>query len=292
MLKNVFVVWGLLAFIFFDWLNAQSFTFQEIRDIPYYQGEDFHPKKHRLDLYLPKIDSLAPVVLFVHGGAWVFGDRNVFGLEIFFSQVGRYLASQGIAVAILSYRLGPRYKHPAQVVDIARAFRFLQEHIVDYRGDPNRLFLMGYSAGGHLVSLLAMQEKWLLDEGCSFAQIKGVINISGLYDLTKAKGVARYTFGEELQNASPLFHTKFVPFPIQLIQAEKDPRMLLESGLDFEIALKNHQVKVERNIIPERNHFTLVSSLGKKQDLTSNLILKFIRRTCFELDIDHLLENN
>lgn len=101
-----------------------------------------------LDAYVPKQDGPHPAVLVVHGGAWRMGDR---------SQLRGYanrLAKQGFVCFAIDYRLAPEHKFPAQIEDCRAAVKFIRSHAGQYKADPNRLGAIGYSAGGHLVSLL------------------------------------------------------------------------------------------------------------------------------------------
>lgn len=157
---------------------ADALSVNEIRGIAYYAGKDADDFRHRLDLYLPQGKSGYPVILFVHGGAWVHGDNRRYGL---ISSVGEFLASRGIGVVMPNYRLSPGVKHPEHIKDVARAFAWTRRHIAEYGGDPGMLFVAGHSAGGHLATLLATDERWLRAENASRADIKGVIAISGVY---------------------------------------------------------------------------------------------------------------
>src|SRR5262245_41011172 len=76
---------------------AATYEVETVADIPYYQGKDAHPVKHKLDLYLPKGKKDFPVLFFVHGGAWSIGDKSHFGL---YSSIGRCFARQGIGVVV------------------------------------------------------------------------------------------------------------------------------------------------------------------------------------------------
>jgi acetyl esterase/lipase len=78
-------------------------------------------------------------------------------------------------------------KHPEHVKDVARAFAWTRAHIADYGGCPTQIFLVGHSAGGHLVSLLATDETYLKAEGLGTADIRGVIAISGVYRIPEGK---------------------------------------------------------------------------------------------------------
>jgi acetyl esterase/lipase len=155
-----------------------------IKNVPYCDdaaGKDF---RHRLDLYLPKDRVDFPVVVLVHGGAWVVGDNRCCGL---YSSVGEFLASQGIGVAMPNYRLSPGVKHPDHVQDVAKAVAWTRSHIAEYGGDPTNFYLAGHSAGGHLVALLATDESYLKAEGVKTSDLKGVVAISGVYRIPTEK---------------------------------------------------------------------------------------------------------
>lgn len=154
---------------------------EERRDIAYRDGEAADPIRHRLDLFRPRGKKDCPVVVLVHGGGWIMGDNRCCGL---YSSVGHFLAGQGFVVVLPNYRLSPKVMHPEHVKDVARALRWTHDHIAEYGGSPDRMFLMGHSAGGHLVALLGTDESYAKAEGLSFRNIKGVIAISGVYRIT------------------------------------------------------------------------------------------------------------
>jgi acetyl esterase/lipase len=148
-------------------------------DLPY--CDDPKPdERHQLDLYLPRGRRDYPVVVLVHGGAWMVGDKRCCGL---YSSVAEFLAGQGIGVAVPNYRLSPQVRHPEHVRDVARAFAWVHAHIAEYGGRPDRMFLMGHSAGGHLVALLATDEAYLHEVGLRSGVVRGVIASSGVYHI-------------------------------------------------------------------------------------------------------------
>ena len=103
-----------------------------------------------LDAYVPSVTAPAPAVLVVHGGAWRSGNRR---------QLKAYaaaLAGRGMVCFAIDYRLAPQHKFPAQIEDCRAAVRWIREHANEFNVDPTRLGAMGYSAGGHLVSLLGV----------------------------------------------------------------------------------------------------------------------------------------
>ncbi len=163
---------------------ANAYRVTVIRGVAYRSDPEADDYRHRLDLYLPEGKTGYPVVLLIHGGAWMIGDNRSCGL---YSSVGEFLARQGIGAVLPNYRLSPGVKHPEHIKDVARAFAWTHEHIAGYGGRPDRLFLLGHSAGGHLVSLLATDPEYLRAEGLSPEDVKGVIAISGVYRIPDGK---------------------------------------------------------------------------------------------------------
>ena len=113
------------------------------RDIAYVT--DGH-QRQKLDLYLPAGDKPAPLVILVHGGAWLGGSKD-------HEPHGKYVA-QGYAVAAINYRLSQHAIFPAQIEDCKAAVRWLRANAARYGIDPNRFAAVGSSAGGHLVAML------------------------------------------------------------------------------------------------------------------------------------------
>lgn len=149
----------------------------QIRDIPYHGGNDHDRLRHRLDLFAPKGQKDCPVVMLVHGGAWIVGDNRCCGL---YTSVGEFLASQGFVVVMPNYRLSPTVKHPEHVRDVARAFAWSKKNIGEFGGRSDSISLVGHSAGGHLVALLASDDRYLKEQGCRQADIAKVVTISGV----------------------------------------------------------------------------------------------------------------
>jgi acetyl esterase/lipase len=95
---------------------------------------------HRLDLYLPKDRGTAPLVVFVHGGAFMYGDRRES------KSVGEALAHEGIATAVVSYRLFPKTNALGSTADVAQAVAWLVKHGTEYGLTGSAIFLAGHSA--------------------------------------------------------------------------------------------------------------------------------------------------
>jgi acetyl esterase/lipase len=93
----------------------------------------------------------APVLLQIHGGAWMIGDKEQQARPLMM-----HLAERGWICVAINYRLSPAAKFPDHLIDAKRAMKWIRENIADYGGDPNWVAVTGGSAGGHLSSLLAL----------------------------------------------------------------------------------------------------------------------------------------
>ena len=169
-------------------LSAAEKSEVEVRlDQPYAGNEN---AKQRVDLYLPKkrnSDKPLPVVALIHGGGWMNGDRLGYGAAaIQFARTGDY-AAVGVG-----YRLTKEAHWPAQVYDCKAAIRWIRAHAKEFNLDPDKIAVMGSSAGGHLSSLLGTSGEVKELEGdlgpnTSFnSRVQCVVNLCGPQDFTKA----------------------------------------------------------------------------------------------------------
>ncbi|MFN8552853.1 MAG: alpha/beta hydrolase [Candidatus Obscuribacterales bacterium] len=193
------------------------------RDIAY--GPD---PLQKLDVYAPpKGTAKGPVILFAHGGGWKRGDKRQHGPK------GAAYSSNGIVFISTNYRLAPNAMHPKEIEDIASAFAWVKAHAKDYGGDPNQIYVMGHSAGAHLVDLLATNEKFLAEKGLKLTDIKGCISLdTASLDLTERgalPGVASKMVAEMVTNAfgkDPKVLTEASPL-LQLHKGKTYPRFLM-----------------------------------------------------------------
>lgn len=258
------------------------------KDISYYDDPGRDPHKHVLDLYLPAGATDFPVLLFVHGGGWRHGHKD--GLFNPYYRVGRAFAREGVGVVVVSYRLAPEYKFPAQAEDVARAFRWTYEHIGEYGGDPHLIFLCGHSAGAHLAALVALDEKYLAAEGVPAEAVAGVVGLSGPYDVALMREDAVWcwfagwyfvepTFGEKAENweaaSAPRFASPAAP-PFLLLYADGDIPHLAVQAYRLSSALAREGVRAPVHKIDGRNHYTIIFNIGEEDDPTTAAILDFI----------------
>lgn len=136
----------------------------------------------RLDLWRPAGSGPAPLILFVHGGGWKRGDKdNATG-----AAKVRHLIGRGYAVASIDYRLVPQASVEQQAGDVALALAWLRTHAAENGIDPDRIILMGHSAGAHLVALVGTDPVYLRAVGLDYRAVRGVVPIDGAgYDVSR-----------------------------------------------------------------------------------------------------------
>jgi acetyl esterase/lipase len=253
-----------------------SFEVAIASDISYYEGKDTDAFKHKLDLYLPRGAKDAPVLFFVHGGAWRHGDKRYLGI---YSTLGLHLAQHGIVTVIPNYRLTPAVTHPEHIKDIARAFAWTHSHIADYGGRPDEIFVSGHSAGGHLAALLATNDAYLKEQGLGVDAIRGVIPMSGIYDLSDKNRLFDATFGDTLSrnDAAPLCHIRCDAPPFLIIYADRDlPLCGKVPSEQFCRALLEKKCEAQTLEVKHRNHMTLLLNAIVDDDPVAQAIHRFI----------------
>jgi acetyl esterase/lipase len=138
------------------------------RDIPY--GND---PRQVLDVYAPAGAKGRPVVFWIHGGGWQVGDKADVQVK------PKTFVEKGFVFVSTNYRLLPEVDMGTIIRDVARSIRWVHDHIAEYGGDPNRLLVMGHSAGAQLAALVCTDEKYLKDEGLSLSILKGCVPVDG-----------------------------------------------------------------------------------------------------------------
>jgi acetyl esterase/lipase len=233
-------------------------TVEVKKDIPYLEGKDTDAGKHKLDLYLPKGKSGFPVLIFIHGGAWRSGDRALY------VALGNRFAKEGIGVVAPSYRLMPGAAHPAQIEDAVAAVEWTLKNIGAHGGDLKRVWVSGHSAGGHLAAWVGLEKRL-------WPQLKGVIAMSGVYDLST---MAAFSGGDV--DASPLHRVAAGAPPFTITYCQNDYPTLAAQAKLFDGALRKAGVKSELVYVPGKNHITEIADVWREDDPTAKAILRAV----------------
>ena len=226
-----------------------------------------------LNLWVPKAESPAPLVLFVHGGGWKRGSKD--------NAVGRalpgHMLAQGYAFASIDYRLVPAATVEQQASDVAASLAYLLERADELGLDRNRVVLTGHSAGAHLVALVGTDERYLKAAGLSFADIDGVLpNDGAAYDVAKQfaqagpmmKGTYEQAFGTDPARQKALSPTAHAAAPnapaFLLIHVQREDGVAQNAALAE--ALKRAGTTVEVGSFPGdglQGHMEINRKLGE-----------------------------
>jgi acetyl esterase/lipase len=138
-------------------------------------------ERHRVDIFAPEERTAPrPVVLFVHGGAYVGGDKRTPGTP-YNDNVGVWAARNGFIGVTMTYRLAPAHKYPAGAEDVGAAVEWIREHIASFGGDPEAITLLGQSAGATHVACYGARADLHARPG---GGVNGIVLMSGAYDFS------------------------------------------------------------------------------------------------------------
>lgn len=173
-----------------------------------------------LDVHRPApAADLPPVVVFLHGGSWRHGDREGYRF------VGQRLARAGALVLVPDYRKAPGHAFPDFMYDTARAVAWARDNAARLGGDPRRVYVMGHSAGAHIVALLATDGRYLSSVGMSPRDLAGVVALAGPYDFLPLTDPELWeVFGEQAD--WPLSQ------PVNFADGDEPPFLLLHGRRD------------------------------------------------------------
>lgn len=233
--------------------------------------------RHRLDVFAPDGGSERPVLVFIHGGGFVSGDKSISGS--FYRNIGLWFAGRGIVTVTANYRLAPAFNWPAGPEDVGSIVGWIEEHIKSFGGEPGKIFLFGHSAGAcHVASYLFAGHRRMM-------RVAGGVLVSGVY---RAFGddigpeIALY-FGDDAESRrinSPLSQAGRNTYPLLIALAEFDPAWIAAHSLDLANALTVSKGSCPRFAwFKGHNHVSTVFSFGSGETLVGDAILEFMRDT-------------
>jgi len=154
-----------------------------IKNIQYVEEKD---NIRLLDVAVPEGNGIFPIIIYVHGGGWISGNKSSF------TRICKSFAHEGYLTFNINYRLAPKYSYPAQIQDIASAINWVEKNAEIYGGDKTKIFLAGDSSGAHLIShYITMLENEEIKKISNIKNvipmeiIKGVLLFYGAYDIGK-----------------------------------------------------------------------------------------------------------
>ncbi|CAF1388541.1 unnamed protein product [Adineta ricciae] len=256
----------------------------EDRDICYTSNTLY--ERNRLDVYYPKNGSQHDVLVFFFGGAWQTGKKETY------SHLGRNFTRKGLVTVIANYSLTPASIF-TMVQECAAAVMWVYQNISNYRGNPKRIFLMGHSAGGHMIALLNSDPRYFRPYGIE-NPISGIILLDAfgldMYEYLDQPWPEKDTkdntfiqvFSSDPGNwkqASPMSHTKNIKNPHLILVGEKTfPSIQIHSRRFFEVLKKSQQAPVEFHEIPRRGHMAMIAYMYFRTNQQYDIILDFMQR--------------
>jgi acetyl esterase/lipase len=145
------------------------------RDIPYAEPAN---ERQTLDIYAPAGAKNLPVVFWIHGGGWQAGNKSDVKLK------PQWFVDKGFVFVSTNYRLLPAVDMGTLIRDVAKSFRWVQDHIAGHGGDAKRVLVGGHSAGAQLAAIICTDDRYLKTEGVSFDVLKGCVPVDGdTYDI-------------------------------------------------------------------------------------------------------------
>jgi hypothetical protein len=276
--------------------TEKQYTINEIPDLLYVkEGSVQCDSLQRLNLVLPQDLNNHPLLIWIGGGAWSYGDRNV---EM---DLARNLSKRGIGVASVGHRLSPAVwrdsslhtgiQHPKHMEDVATAVKWIYENAPNYGYDTSKLFIGGFSSGAHLAALAVMDSTYLLRHGLSPHIFKGVIPISGTYDLPNYRHTLKNgsrpelaelhvdaVFGgapQDLVDASPIHYLENLSVPM-LLMCDND---LYNYTRLFEDRIRETNFRNVRVVYAyNRSHGGLWRDISRASHSTyRNVIISFVK---------------
>jgi acetyl esterase len=236
--------------------------------------------RNKLDVYQMPHKAATPVLIFIPGGGYVGGDKH--SNDAIYANVGIYFARHGMLAINANYRLAPQHPWPAGAEDVGKVVTWAKANAARYGGNPDRIFLMGHSAGATHVASYAFDGNLHPREG---AGVAAAILVSGLYEVTPEKPAPNITayFGADAGQypaRSPITHVKESKVPLFIAAAEYDPPFLAVPSLDLAAKACARDGKCPRFAwLKGHNHISELASFNTGDQELGSQILEFIRAT-------------
>lgn len=256
-------------------------------DIPYADSAD---KLQTLDVYTKAGAKNLPVVVWIHGGGWQTGDKAQV------KEKPKAFVDKGFVFVSVNYRLLPAVDMTTIVRDVARSVHWVHDHIAEYGGDPKRLFVMGHSAGAQLAALICTDDRYLKNEGLSFAILKGCVPVDGdtyniplmiktALDRRAAAGQPPPAYGHREKFGTPEQHIDFsavthvkpgrgIP-PFLVLHVADHVDTTTQANL-LGAALKDAGIPVKVFGGKDTNHNKLNDDLGLPDDAATKELFEFV----------------
>lgn len=268
-------------------ISTSSCSFRRItksKDIIYREANSVTGTgPQQLNVFAPRrVAEPTPVFIFIHGGSWRLGRKELY------SFFGKRLARKGITAVVIDYPLSPEARYNEMAASAAQAVQWTQQHISKYQGDPERIFVSGHSAGGHLAALVTVREEYFDTLGMA-SPIQGAI-------LIDAAGLDMYGYLKERENdedrkyldtftkdsanwkeATPLFYLDSDMPPMLIYQGERTYPSIIKSTKKFVEALEDHVPEPNYYVLKRKKHVPMITQFLFPWDAQYREIIQFMQ---------------
>ncbi len=244
-----------------------------------YQTDDPSGNSNTLDVYFAPDQDDADVIIFFHGGAWVGGDKN----EIAYLPLA--FVSQGFVVISVNYPLRPEADFNKMMHSSANAVSWVKENIGQYGGSPQKISLMGHSAGAHIALSLVLNDHFLSEKNINVGELKTVtlldLTVNNMLTYYQENKLIAYLFKgleHQIEMVSPLHNiqkNKSLPKFLFAIAEQRDTNY--QSALPIINSLKSEGHLVEHLVVPETDHGSIALNIGQPNYGFTKTLLDFIR---------------
>ena len=284
-------LYGFVAFFYISIVNAQDTISHNgivglvYKDIAYKSADNLSPyevERCKLDVYLPVNHRKSiPVLIFFHGGGLVSGDKEE-GWTDWSNNFGYEFLKRGVAIVSVNYRLsGLKAKWPDYLNDAAAAVVWVSKNIKNYGGNPNAIFVSGYSAGGYITHMLSVDPQWYQGIGFSDRAICGYIPMSGQTrehaNLAIDLGIDKSELSTTYKNVMPLGNIKKAKTPIFIITGGDEGQTIVDNETYYKL-LKAAGSDIIFYVEPGKDHIKMRDSLGNSVSVAREKVIEFINR--------------
>lgn len=247
--------------------------------------------RHVLDIHVPKDAKNLPVVFWIHGGGWQAGDKTSV------QEKPKAFVDKGFVFVSTNYRLLPEVDMATIIGDVARSIHWVQDHIAEYGGDPQRMLVMGHSAGAQLAAIVCTDDRYLKKEGVPLTSIKGCVPVDGdtfdvpaiietaetrrrVHGLPQAKFGHREKFGNDEakhRDFSAVTHVakgKNIP-PFLILHVGEHPDTTAQAQR-LANALKEAEIPVTLYGGKETTHNKINADIGLRDDPGTKAVFEFV----------------
>jgi arylformamidase len=224
-----------------------------------------------LDVFMTDANAPAPVNIFFHGGYWRAFSKDDF------SYVASGFSPEGVITIVVDYELVPSVTLNTLIEQCRRAVLWSKQHIIEYGGDPNQIYLSGHSAGAHIVAML-LSTAWPSEVGGS---IKGACAMSGIFDLEPVRRSfinETLSFGDdEVAHFSPIALSPQARLPLMCAVGAEESSEFIRQNRDFSERWRSLGMDIDMRVVEDRDHFSIREDLSVPDAPMTQLMTEHLR---------------